>query len=150
VTGVVSGQSATYKTIPTAMRDNFSARVCFHTSPTSSQVVLDTRDAVNLKNKGRALVQLPGRDVVEIQNPWIERDAFLRVLQTGKPANETPAMETDPTVEDVDDTFLADDDRVRRIVGAGFSLRQASLQVYGGDGGAAYRKAKAAIDAVVE
>jgi len=83
--------TATHRTIDTGIRDQFSTRLCFKTSPSSSSVVLDDRRAGELKVKGRAWAQLTGRELVQIQAPWVTRNDLIRALQPGGPERGSPA-----------------------------------------------------------
>ena len=69
-------------TIPTEASVNFSTRIALRSRPTMSRILIDSKDAMYLKAKGRALALLPGRDQVEIQTPMV-RD--WSKLPTGGP-----------------------------------------------------------------
>lgn len=90
---VVSGQSANHRVIETQTRDQFSTRLCFRTSPTSSRVVLDDGGASDIKDKGRALAQLVGRELQEIQGLYVDKGEFIKALAGGGP--RFPMPETD-------------------------------------------------------
>lgn len=85
---VVSGQSVKASVMDTQIRDNFSSKLCFRVSPASSRVVLegDSR-ASDLSVKGRAWVQLPGRELVEVQAGDITRDRLHAALTNSGPIN---------------------------------------------------------------
>jgi len=87
---VVSGVSANHRTIETRTRDQFSTRLCFRTSPTSSRVVLDDGGASSIKDKGRALAQLVGQELREIQSPFITKAELTKVLSGGGPRFPMP------------------------------------------------------------
>ena len=97
---VISGVSADHRTIETRTRDQFSTRLCFRTSPTSSRVVLDDGGASSIKAKGRALAQLVGRELQEIQAAYITKDELAKVLTGGGPRHPMPKISgnggTDP------------------------------------------------------
>lgn len=88
---LLAGQTAKASVIDTEIRDQFSSRVCFHTSPTSSRVVLDDSAASGIRDLGRAWVQLPRTELIELQGPWIEKQDMMRALSNGGPRYEMPA-----------------------------------------------------------
>jgi len=97
---LLAGQSAKSSVVDTQVRDNFSTRLCFRTSPTSSRVVLDDRAASDLHDKGRAIVQIPGREQCEVMGPWVTREDFRRALSNGGPRHAMPVVlssEPEPT-----------------------------------------------------
>jgi energy-coupling factor transporter ATP-binding protein EcfA2 len=93
---LLAGQSAKHSVIDTQVRDNFNTRLCFRTSPTSSRVVLDDRAAGDLGVKGRAIVQMDGRELCELQGPWIAKDRFIAALSNGGARYEMPETERPP------------------------------------------------------
>jgi hypothetical protein len=82
---IVSGQSANSKVIETQTRDQFSTRLCFHTSPPSSRTVLDDACAADIHEKGRAWVLMHGRELQEVKGPFVTREQFMAALQRGAP-----------------------------------------------------------------
>jgi DNA segregation ATPase FtsK/SpoIIIE-like protein len=79
---VAAGTDFKATTIPTEASVNFSTRIALRSRPTMSRILIDSRDAMHLKAKGRALALLPGRDQIEIQTPMV-RD--WSKLPTGGP-----------------------------------------------------------------
>jgi hypothetical protein len=147
---VASGQTAKHTTIGTEIRDNFVTRLAFRTSPTSTRVVLGENPPHPIDNEpGLAWAQLDGdNEFVEMRGPVIERGDFLRLLTNGGPRLTMPVRpdpDSGPDVDQADDPTLPDDKRARRLYAAGLSKRQISLRVYGGDGGAAWRKMEDAL-----
>lgn len=137
---LLAGQSAKHSVIDTQIRDQFSTRLCFRTSPTSSRVVLDDQAAGDLHDKGRAWVQMAGREMLEVQGPYVSREAFLQALSNGGPRFEMPIRSdgdhdrgsgTGPTADQVA--------RVIEMHQAGESKRAIEQAVFGFEGGAAYR-----------
>lgn len=126
---VLAGQSANARVIQTQTRDQFSTRLCFRTSPTSSRVVVDDIGGSNLHIKGRALVQMTGRDLVEVQAPWVSRDDFERAMQGRGPAETIPEHGSDTAAL-----------RVIELHRAGQSRRAIERAVFGYEGGAAHRQ----------
>jgi hypothetical protein len=151
---LLAGQSAKHSVVDTQIRDQFSTRLCFRTSPTSSRVILDDRAASDLHDKGRAWVQMAGREMVELLGPWIARADFLAALSNGGPRCEMPTTLSGSRdgvdLDDVDDPSLPDDDRIRHLYRAGVSKRQIALRVCGYAGGAAFAKVNKALDSSTE
>jgi len=80
---LLAGQTAKATVIDTEIRDQFSTRLCFHTSPPSSRVVLDDKAAAEIHEKGRAIVQMVGHEQGEVQGAWVTREAFMAALSGG-------------------------------------------------------------------
>ncbi len=133
---LVAGQSAKHSVIDTQTRDNFTSRLCFRTSPTSSQVVLDDRGANKLKDKGRMIVQLVGREQMELQGPFVTRQEFMRALDDGGPRRDLPSLADEPAE---DDGLV---EQVRTMHAQGESLRSIQKALFGYVGGAAYDQVK--------
>lgn len=132
---VVSGQSANHKVIETQTRDQFSTRLCFRTSPTSSRVVLDDGGASQIKDKGRALAQLVGQELCEIQGAYISRDEFVKALAGGGPRFPMPETGGNGGDNGGDGN---QEQRIRDLAAQGMSKRQICLDVFGYAGGAAF------------
>jgi len=92
---LLAGQSAHHAVINTQTRDNFPTRLCYRTSPTSMRTVLGQRPPAPLENEpGRAWAQLNGGDeLIKLQGPFVERNAFYKLLQGNGPMHPMP--ETD-------------------------------------------------------
>lgn len=85
VYALLAGQNVNHKVMPTQIRDNFSTRLCFHTSMASRHVVLgETPDDVT--TKGRAWVMRPGAQLEQIQCPFVTREEVARVITRGRAA----------------------------------------------------------------
>jgi len=85
VYALLAGQNVNHRVMPTQTRDNFSTRLCFHTSAASRHVVLgETPDDVTVK--GRAWMQRPGEMLQQVQCPFVSREEVARVIMAGKPA----------------------------------------------------------------
>ena len=119
---VVTGQSAKASVLNSQTRDNFTSRLCFHTSKPSYRVVLD-ESVEQLNVKGRAYCQLPGRELTTVQIPMVTKAQLLNVLTTGAPARQMPTVEPvdiaqDETVQQVIDLHLngASDTKIAREV----------------------------------
>jgi hypothetical protein len=137
---LLAGQSAKHSVVDTQIRDQFSTRLCFRVSPTSSRVVLDDNAAGNLKDKGRAWVQMVGREMREVQGPFITREEFLHALSNGGPKHEMPVVSTTTATAittDVTDSQIA---QVLEMYRAGESKRAIQREVFGYEGGAAYNQ----------
>jgi len=118
---LLAGQSATHRVIPTQVRDNFSTRLCFHTSPSSSRVVLDDRSAGDLDTPGRAWVQLTGRELIQVQGPFVSRPEFLQAVSGGEPRFALPQVERDPPAQE----------QILDLIREGHSDTQIARTVYG-------------------
>ncbi len=107
VYALLAGQNVTHKVMPTQIRDNFSTRLCFHTSTSSRHVVLgETPDDVTVK--GRAWVQRPGETLQQMQCPFVTREEVGHVLQVGKPARvlDVEAVNLEVTQDDKEEQIL--------------------------------------------
>jgi len=113
----VSGVSAKHNVIDTQTRDNFSSRLCFRTSPTSSRVVLDDRAASDLTKKGRFFAQLEGQMLTELQAPYVGRDAFLNALTNGGPKLDMPQVSAQSPNADDDPAAGLSEDQIEMILG---------------------------------
>lgn len=116
--------AATHRTIDTGIRDQFSTRICFRTSPSSSGVVLDDRRAGELSTKGRAWVQLTGRELVQIQGPWVSRNDLIRALQPGGPVKGMPTTADQREANDQAAT-------IRKLAADGLNPTKIAEQVFG-------------------
>lgn len=131
---LVAGQSVNHKVMPTQTRDNFSTRLCFHTSAASRHVVLgETADDVTIR--GRAWVQRPGEMLQQIQTPFVTREEVAQVLKMGKPQR---VLDVPVNVPEVDDIPV----RIRAMHAEGASLNQIQQAVFGYTGGKAYSTVK--------
>jgi hypothetical protein len=117
---LLAGQSATHKVIPTQVRDNFSSRLCFHTSPTSRRVVLG-QSVDDVKAKGRAWAQINGRHLTQIQTPYVTREELINVIEQGKPSNAMPTVARD----------TGEAELIHDLVSEGMSDTAIAKQVYG-------------------
>jgi hypothetical protein len=129
---VVSGQSANHRVIETQTRDQFSTRLCFRTSPTSSRVVLDDGGASDIRNKGRALAQLVGRELQEIQGLYVDKGEFIKALAGGGPRFPMPEVDGNGHGNG------SQERRIRELSAQGLSKRQICLDVFGYTGGKAF------------
>lgn len=99
---LLAGQSAKHSVIDTQTRDNFSTRLCFHTSPSSRRVVLG-ESVTDVTKKGRAWAQLPGVQLQQIQVPYVTRDELAQVLEVGKPKQVLDLEAVKPAEAQADD-----------------------------------------------
>lgn len=121
---LIAGQSAKHSVIDTQTRDNFSSRLCFRASPTSSRVVLDDKAASDLTEQGRMFAQLTGRPLIELQGPFVTRQEFMAALIGGGPKERAPA--------------LSQNEMIRRLYDEGLSKRRIQEQIFGYVGGKAH------------
>jgi DNA segregation ATPase FtsK/SpoIIIE-like protein len=98
---LLAGQSANARVVSTQIRDNFTTRICFRTSPTSSRVVLDDRAAANVMQRGRGFVQLSGRPLTEVQGCWVDKREFLTALGHGGPRQSMPVVVEDNPAQEI-------------------------------------------------
>lgn len=145
---ILGGTDFKAVTLPTQARAHCQARIAFWMERALSQSLLNCGAASELGNVGDVVVKKPGvPGVIYGHTPDVVEGDYDQLDLGGHPKKIVPIEpSTPPTVDSIDDFNLDNDERVRRIVGAGFSLRAASIRVFGGDGGAAYRKAKAALE----
>jgi len=95
VYALLAGQNVNHRVMPTQTRDNFSTRLCFHTSKASRHVVLgETPDDVTIK--GRAWVQRPGDTLTQIQCPYVTREEVQQVLTVGQPSQVIDLVASKP------------------------------------------------------
>jgi len=139
---LLAGQSAKSSVIDTATRDNFSTRLCFHTSKRSYSTVLD-QSVEDINDKGRAYVIASGRELQEIQCPFVSRSDLMRVLHKGEPQTIVDITPREPEGERIEDNpELPDAERIRLLAAQGLSRAEIERTVFGHKGGAAYRKVK--------
>ncbi|RME45699.1 MAG: hypothetical protein D6796_10070, partial [Caldilineae bacterium] len=79
---VLGGQDWKASTLSTTIRNQFSTRVQFKAlDEQQSRVLLRRPDAAYINRPGRGFAVIPGRDVVEIQAPFISSKTILRALE---------------------------------------------------------------------
>ena len=136
---VLGGQDWKASSLDTAIRNQLATRVQFKAmSASQSRVLLQQGGAEALDARGRALasrcarqVWLPGRDLVEMQAPYISRQDILAAVTGAGPRQAVPEVAA------ASDDDLAD--RIRELHAKGMSKRQIQLQIFGYDGGKAAR-----------
>jgi DNA segregation ATPase FtsK/SpoIIIE-like protein len=132
---LLAGQSANHQVIPTQVRDNFSSRLCFRTSPASSRVVLDDRRATELQDKGRMLAQLSGQELQELQGPFVTRQQLEQVLTGSGPAEAAPEVDVTRVAAEENGVTEEEIDRVRELRAQGWGLTNIAQEVFGARGG---------------
>lgn len=138
VYALLAGQNVNHRVMPTQTRDNFSTRLCFHTSAASRHVVLgETPDDVTVK--GRAWVVRPGEALQQVQCPFVTRQEVARVITKGKPARVLDVEAVPPTETDKDTEYI------RNLRAQGMSMNRIQLEVFGYTGGKAYNAVRAAL-----
>ncbi len=125
---LLAGQSANSQVISTQTRDNFSTRLCFHTSPSSRRVVLG-ESVADVTQPGRAWAQLTGAQLQQIQVPYVTREELARVLERGKPARvlDLEARAAAPLVTQGDDATAQ---RVKALKADGLSDTAIAREVF--------------------
>jgi len=121
---LLAGQSANSQVISTQTRDNFSTRLCFHTSPTSRRVVLGG-SVDDVTKPGRAWALLTGAALQQIQVPFVTREELARVLTMGKPKHVIDVEAVKPVSAD-DETA----ERVLELKDAGLSDTAIAREVF--------------------
>ena len=139
---VFAGTDFNADVFPTSARSNFGARVAFHfDEPTLSRSIIRSTNAVNLKERGRALAALPGQPLTELQAPivesWDDLPPVREVIELA-PAGSMVKQE-----QGVDPSQVA---QIRDLRQAGKSLNAIQQEVFGYTGGAAYTAVKTALD----
>lgn len=129
---LLAGQSAKARVVDTQTRDQFSTRMCFRTSPGSSRVVLDDGAAAGLTVAGRAMCQLTGQELVELQGPWIGRDDFVAALRNGGPRLPMPDVGMERRPPGLDDGVV---DGIVAMFEAGDSMTSIAGQMFGHSNG---------------
>jgi DNA segregation ATPase FtsK/SpoIIIE-like protein len=132
---LLAGQSAKHSVIDTQVRDNFSSRLCFRTSPASSRVVLDASVANELHTRGRFFAQLVGQELQELQAPFVTREEFQRTLTNGGPRNPTPVVDQEvlDNAEAAGQSGLTVEqiERARDLWGEGKTFTEIAQEIYG-------------------
>ncbi len=134
---LLAGQSAKHNVIDTQVRDNFSSRLCFRTSPASSRVVLDDKAASELTHKGRMVAQLVGQEQVELQGPFVGRQELMEALGGGGPAWPVP-----------ESPCRAESERVRELAQEGLAPTAIAEQVFGYKNARTVERVRAILDSV--
>lgn len=141
VYALLAGQNVNHRVMPTQIRDNFSTRLCFHTSQASRHVVLgETPEDVTVK--GRAWIQRPGEMLRQIQCPFVTRDEVASVITRGKPARVIDLAVIKPEAQGENDVTVK---RIKALHDEGASLNAIQRDVFGYTGGKAYNTVKAAL-----
>jgi S-DNA-T family DNA segregation ATPase FtsK/SpoIIIE len=108
---VLAGQDWKATSLDTAIRNQLGARVQFKSmSASQSRVLLQRAGAEDLDAKGRALAWLPGRELTEVQTPWLSREDILAALTGQGPRlamPEVPEGERDEMIRDLADEGLS-------------------------------------------
>lgn len=130
---ILGGQSWKASVLDTTIRDQLATRVQFKAmSASQSRVLLDRSGAEAIDTPGRALAILPGRDLFEMQAPYISHNAITNAIGDGGPQQQLP--ETVQTAADNDKA-----DRIKELFARGLSKRQIAIEIFGYVGGAAFQ-----------
>ncbi len=139
VWAILAGQDWKANSLDTAIRNQLATRIQFRAmSASQSRILLEQPGAENLDTPGRALAILPGREMLELQAPYLSGE--MLVAGNG-PQNAMPTML-------VDDENLPDDERIRLLARQGMSKRGIEQRVYGYTGGAASGRVNAVLEMV--
>lgn len=129
---VCAGQTWSYRTLTTEIRDQFRTRVHFGTNDSrSSQMLLNDSRATRLAQQGRAYIYLPfglASNVFEIQTPYLSLEGALEILPPGAgPLNPVPLIHPhEPELSEAEK-----DERFKQLVEGGMSRNMACQQSYG-------------------
>lgn len=135
---ILAGQDWTATSLDTAIRNQLSTRVQFKAmSNPQSRVLLQRAGAEKLDVQGRALAWIPGRDLIQLQAPWLRHEDITAALSAGSgprfdmpvcvgseiEGEVTPSEPKSgrPDLDTLDDPSLPDPDRVRLLHAAGAS-----------------------------
>lgn len=136
---VLAGTDFKATTLPTEATGNCGARIALHLRPSLSQSLLGNRAASDLKDKGRALCELPGTPgLIELQCPIVRR---WDDLPAKRPQVELAPSDGLTTVSTGDDQAAT----IRKMHDDGTSLNQIQRELFGYVGGQAFALVKAAI-----
>ena len=115
------------ETLPTSARGNCGARFSFHLDePGLSRSIIRSAQATNLRHPGRALALLPGKPMVEVQCPIVEKwDDLPRPRGTVIELKAEPVDASDKSepvdFDAIDDSDLTKEERVVILHDAGMS-----------------------------
>jgi hypothetical protein len=128
---LLAGQDWKASSLDTAIRNQLSTRVQFRAlNAAQSRVLLGRAGAETLDAPGRALAVLPGRDVIEMQAPYIGRRAILDAVSAGPPASSMPVAD--------DAGGDAQACKIRELAAQGVSRSEIERRIFGYNGGSAY------------
>lgn len=141
---VLGGQSWKASVLDTTIRDQLATRVQFKAmSASQSRVLLERSGAEAIDTPGRALAILPGRDLFEMQAPYISHHAIASAITGDGPRHQLPEPSGRGAVSAPDRTA-----RIKELIGQGLSKRQIALEVFGYVGGAAYQAVSDVMEAI--
>lgn len=136
---VLGGQDWKAKSLDTAIRNQLSTRVQFRAlSASQSRVLLHRAGAEALDAKGRALAWLPGRDMVEMQAPWISHQDIIEAMTGNGPRHAMP----EPVIVDGEASDAERNERIRRLAAEGLSQNKIQMETFGYTGGKAYSEVR--------
>lgn len=140
---VLGGTDFKVTTLPSEARSNCQGRLSFWLEPGLSRSLFNSDVASELGRPGDFVLKRPGTPgFVYGHSPLVLEGDYSSVNAKEGTPKQLPAVQT-PGVDD--DPTLPDDERARRLHAAGLSKRQTALRVFGGDGGAAWRKLENAL-----
>jgi hypothetical protein len=124
---ILAGQDWRAVSLDSAIRNQLAARVQFRAmSAAQSRVLLQQGGAEDLRTTGRALAWIPGRDLIQLQAPWVKAEEITAALAgAGGPRSDLSASPgltpSEPGGLDADDPTLPERERVIRLHKAGAS-----------------------------
>jgi len=133
---ILGGQDWKASSLDTAIRNQLSSRVQFKAmSASQSRVLLQRPGAENLDAKGRALAWLPGRELVELQAPFVSHSDIIKAVSNGGPQATFPEPPIDERVG-----------LIRQLDAEGLSTSAIAERVYGYKNARALEQIRAILD----
>jgi hypothetical protein len=108
--------------------------------------VLDDSAAGGLTRKGRFWAGLVGRELSELQGPFIGREEFMTALANGGPRHDTPAVDLGDVGGEDNGATAEEIEQIRQLWAESLSLSEICRRVYGTKGGAGFYKVREVID----
>jgi len=131
---VLAGQDWKASTLDTKIRNQLSTRVQFKAlNASQSRVLIGESDAKDLNAIGRAYAVLPGRQMLELQAPYISSEAIVNSVRGGGAAYAMPVVDVTSA-----DNSAVDAERIRQLAAQGMSKNAIQREIFGYVGGAAY------------
>ena len=117
----LGGQDWKASSLDSAIRNQLSTRIQFRAmSASQSRVLLQQAGAESLDAKGRALAWLPGRELTELQAPYIGHADIINAVTGDGPQATFPEPPADETTE-----------TIRQLGAEGLSISAIAKHVYG-------------------
>lgn len=126
---LLAGQSMRADVVTTDTRDQFNSIIQLKAnSPSQSRILIHSGVAHSIKHPGRGYVILSGREMLEMQSPYLTPKMINGDLSHSSQVLEMPA--TQPSEEEL----------VRQGMASGMTKNQICMQVWGSSGGVQYQR----------